>query len=59
MTQVEKLVSDYEHANDTVYNLRLFITALRERYVEPDKWAAFEKEYSGLPGFVEANDVQI
>ena len=53
MTQVQKLVDENEEMRNVIHNLRLYITALRDTVVSPDKWKAFEKRYSGLGGFTE------
>lgn len=42
-----------KHGNekDQIHRLNLYLTYLKECVVEPDKWAAFENRFSGLPGF--------
>lgn len=53
MRQSEAMVNELEELKDTVYNLRLYLTSLKEHYVMPDDWTAFETAFGGLPGFVE------
>lgn len=58
MRQSEATVNELEELKDTVYNLRLYLTTLKEHYVAPDDWELLSTMYSGLPGFaeVEVND---
>ena len=56
MTKVEQLVNEREEMQDTIYNLRLYLTALLDTVVSPDDWTAFAAKFSGLPGFVEVRE---
>lgn len=53
MRKSDAMVNEYEELKDTVHNLRLYLTQLKEHYVNPDDWKLLERMYSGLPGFVE------
>lgn len=53
MKQSEAMVNELEEMRNTVYNLRLYLTTLKNHYVNPDDWQLLEAMYSGLGGFVE------
>ena len=49
----EVMTDEAAEMSETVFNLRLYLTYLKNCGVEPDKWAALEDRFDGLPGFVE------
>jgi len=44
-------VNEIENLSNQVYNLKLYLTDLKEHRISPDDWAELEKKFDGLPGF--------
>ena len=42
-------VDENEHLKDTVYNLRLYLAEVEDRY--PDLWHFIAERHPGLPGY--------
>ena len=54
MTQVEKMLEEYEALKNRAHNLNLYLDYVRQ--TQPLMWSALMDTFSGMPGFTEHED---